>query len=85
MCKTVVHTEFNFVLLFQIVISYRIKKNIYIVCSKMLTVLKNSGIHVYNSRKLQINSLIFCETLRKNTVLLACAIAIYALEQTSFV
>lgn len=51
----------------------------------MLTVLKNSGIHVYNLRKLQINSLIFCETLRKNTVLLACAIAIYALEQTSFV
>lgn len=31
----------------------------------MLTVLKNSGIHVYNSRKLQINSLIFCETLKK--------------------
>lgn len=52
----------------------------------MLTVLKNSGIHVYNSRKLQINSLIFCETQKKkNTVLLACAIGIYALEQTSFV
>lgn len=63
LCKTVVHTEFNFVLLLQIVINYRIKK--LFLQSKMLTVLKNSGIHVYNSRKLQINSLIFCETLKK--------------------